>query len=224
MKISMHAYCVNKTDKIISIDAMWDKEPWNCIKSLSIESDNDWEPTFKPSTEVKLCYDTENLYLIFRVKDQYIKCTTYHHNGPVWEDSCVEFFFSPFSVTHYGYFNIEINCCGYALMAFQRVPNIDYDLFTIEDIETTKIARTINTAVINEMEQPSEWSIEYKLPFKILTKYTKFPYPMKGDNWLANFYKCAENNSHPHWLSWARIKNPQPDFHLIQYMKTLSFG
>jgi len=224
MKDDLFYYKVNKTDEHLPIDGNWNKPLWNRTGSLLIANDNNWVPSYKPHTEVKLRYNNTNLYVIFCVRDQYIKCVTDNHNGPVWHDSCVEFFFSPDITNSQNYFNIEVNCSGYAYMAFQRVPKIDYDLFTIEDIETTKIAHTINDLVIEEIEQPMDWFIEYKLPFEILGQYTKFPSPVKGDIWRANFYKCAENNSHPHWLSWAKIKNPQPDFHLIQYMRTLKFN
>ncbi len=157
------------------------------------------------------------------MQDQYVRCVVDKHNGPVWQDSCVEFFFAPNPNDVNKYFNIEINCNGYANMAFQRVSKIDYDLFTIEDIEETKIANTISEPVIKETDKPIEWFIESRLPFGILAKYTGFQNPGKGDMWRANFFKCAENNSHPHWLSWAKMKNLQPDFHLPQYMNVLKF-
>ena len=29
----------------------------------------------------------------------------------------------------------------------------------------------------------------------------------------ANFYKCGDKTAHPHYVSWAPINTPQPDFH-----------
>ena len=183
------------------IDGNWDKPVWNKVESLTIANDNDWAPSYKPLTEVKLCYDDKHLYVIFRVQDRYVKCMTQKQNGPVWQDSCVEFFFSPDPNNSQKYFNIEINCSGYAHMAYQRVPRIDNDFFTAEDIRATRIAHTINGLVVEEIEQPMEWTIDYRLPFALLAKYAEFPYPKKGTTWMVNFFKCAENNSHPHWLS-----------------------
>ena len=217
-------YIVHKTDAHLHIDGNWNKQIWKRTKSLLINNENDWGSSHKPQTDAKLCYDNENIYVIFRVKDQYLKCATSRHNGPVWQDSCVEFFFSPYSIAIQKYFNIEVNCNGYAYMAFQRDSKIDYDLFPIEDIEATKIVHTLNSLAVKEIEQPIEWFIEYKLPFAMLAKYSAFLKPQKGTIWRANFYKCAENNSHPHWLSWTKIKSPKPDFHLIQFMGTLKFN
>ena len=50
-------------------------------------------PEFRPAVKAKMTYDDENLYVIFRVQDRYVRCITKDFNGPVWEDSCVEFFF-----------------------------------------------------------------------------------------------------------------------------------
>jgi len=33
-----------------------------------------------------------------------------------------------------------------------------------------------------------------------------------GQIWRANFYKCADESSHPHWGSWADI-GERLDFH-----------
>jgi hypothetical protein len=47
--------------------------------------------------------------------------------------------------------------------------------------------------------------------------------PAPGVRWRANFYKCAEHNSHPHWLMWAPIDFPKPNFHLPEFFGTLEF-
>lgn len=220
----MSYYIINKVNEPVFGNAIWNKPVWQNIESLIISNNNNWKSCWKPHTEVKSCYDDKNLYLIFYVKDQFVKCETNKHNGPVWEDSCVEFFFSPGSADSRTYFNIEINCCGFAYMAFQRDPKIDYDLFSIEDIEASKINYSLKRSVVNEIKSPQEWVIEYKLPFDILNKYFRFQYPEKGAIWRGNFFKCAENNSQPHWLSWTNINNPIPDFHLPQYMGKLKFN
>ncbi len=217
-------YFINKTEKSFLIDGNWNKVPWNRTDPLHIDNDNMWQITYKPYTAVKLCYNDENIYVIFQVKDQYVKCLTDSSNGPVWQDSCVEFFFAPDSSRPENYFNIEINCSGCAYMAYNRTTRIDYDLFTVEDINKTNIAHTIKGLVKKEIEQPIEWIIEYKLPFEVLKKYCKFQHPAKKDTWKANFFKCAENNSHPHWVSWSKVESIRPDFHQSQFMGTLIFN
>ena len=48
--------------------------------------------------------------------------------------------------------------------------------------------------------------------------------PEPGVGWRANLYKCADDSSHPHWLTWAHVDNPTPDFHLREFFGILRFA
>jgi hypothetical protein len=39
----------------------------------------------------------------------------------------------------------------------------------------------------------------------------------------GNFYKCGDKLPVPHYLSWAPIATPRPDFHRPEYFDTLMF-
>jgi hypothetical protein len=65
--------------------------------------------------------------------------------------------------------------------------------------------------------------VEYTLPFSILEKYMKVDLPMPGKKWRANFYKCGDKTSHPHWLTWAPVEFPKPNFHLPGFFGMLIF-
>ena len=41
------------------------------------------------------------------------------------------------------------------------------------------------------------------------------------DTLKANFYKCGDLTSHPHYLSWSPIGTPKPDFHRPEYFGEL---
>jgi len=216
-------YKIEKISKNITIDGKWNKPEWNHKESIAILNNNGWKADFMPKSRVKLSYDESNLYVIFRVEDKYIKCNTTYYNGPVWEDSCVEFFFSSNPNKSPKYFNLEMNCGGTVLMAYQRIPGKDFSLIKVEDLLKMEIAHSLPELIKEEIQLPVTWTVEYRLPFHILKRYTNIATPEKGVVWKANFYKCAEKNSHPHWLSWTRINSPQPDFHLPQYFGSLEF-
>src|ERR1700754_4053651 len=105
-------YPIYKLMHPIKIDGDWLKYPWRNLKSLNIKHFMGVVPHFTPSAEAKAAYDDENIYAIFRVKDRYVRCLEQHHNGPVSNDSCVEFFFSPDPDLPERYFNLEVNCGG----------------------------------------------------------------------------------------------------------------
>jgi hypothetical protein len=58
---------------------------------------------------------------------------------------------------------------------------------------------------------------------EILQKYAPVQRPGPTVTWRANFYKCGDKTSHPHWLTWNPVDKPRPDFHLPQYFGTLVF-
>ena len=76
-----------------------------------------------------------------------------------------------------------------------------------------------------EKKQPTTWVVQYSIPLALLEKYCKVVRPAPGVVWKGNFYKCAEQTSHPHWLNWAPIdKEPAAaGFHLPELFGTLEF-
>jgi hypothetical protein len=180
-------------------------------------------PVFHPLVQAKMMYDDENLFVIFRVNDRYVRCLTKDINGPVWKDSCVEFFFSPDSNLPEHYFNLEINCGGTPLMHYNIVPG--KDIFKVEekDIKKIEIAYSMPQIINPEISEQVNWTVEYRIPLDILQNYSQLSHPKKGVIWRGNFYKIAENNSNPHYITWAAINNNKPDFHLPQFFGLLKF-
>jgi len=216
-------YKIKRTDKQFELDGNWDKTAWHSIEPLAVTNDNGWTMDFKPGVNVKLLYDDTHIYLIYKVEDRYVKCVTDKINGPVWKDSCVEFFFAPNVDEPNKYFNLEINCGGTALMSYQKNPRTEYVSLSEDDIKQIKIVHSLPKVVGEEILEPINWIIEIGLPIKILESYSKISFPSAGVNWKANFYKCAENNSHPHWISWTEIKASKPDFHQPAYFGIIEF-
>jgi hypothetical protein len=42
-----------------------------------------------------------------------------------------------------------------------------------------------------------------------------------GQSWRGNFFKCAEEISHPHWASWSPVD--ELNFHLPRCFGTIHF-
>jgi hypothetical protein len=57
----------------------------------------------------------------------------------------------------------------------------------------------------------------------MLEKYTNVKRPATGVQWRANFYKCGDKTSHPHWLTWSVVDKPEPDFHRPEFFGILEF-
>lgn len=216
-------YEVFSLKQSMKIDGDWDKPQWQKSKAIVIENNMGSSPGFLPAVQAKMMYDDENLYIIFLVKDRYVRCITKDFNGPVWEDACVEFFFSPDTNFPERYFNLEINCGGTPLMHYNVIPGEEITILEINDIEMIEIAHSLPQIIDPEISEPVTWTIEYRIPLVLLEKYSKITHPEPGINWKANFYKIAENSSNPHYLTWSVVDNYKPDFHLPQFFGLLRF-
>jgi hypothetical protein len=216
-------YKVAMTKKPVKIDANWDNPVWKKVQAADIVNYMGKVPEFKPEVQVKMMYDKENIYLIFRVKDKNVRCITNKINGPVWQDSAVEFFFAPDSGKPLLYFNLETNCGGTPLMHFNTVPRKESKKLSEDDIKLIEIAHSLPEIIDPEIGEPVTWTLEYKIPVSLLEKYATVTPPGKGVVWRANFYKIAENSSNPHYITWSKIENPKPNFHLPQFFGKLKF-
>lgn len=216
-------YEVARFENAPVIDANWNKKEWTDVDPLAIDNFMGDQPEHFPKVKAKIAYDREAIYVIFNVEDQYVKAIHKNHQDPVYKDSCVEFFFSPGESSEGGYFNLEMNCGGKMLFHHQEAPRTGNVNISPEDIEQVKVAHSLPELVEPEIQEPTTWTVEYRIPFSILWKYHQVSTPGSGTTWRANFYKCADGTSHPHWLTWSPIDFPRPNFHVPEYFGNLEF-
>ncbi len=216
-------YVVRQVKTPVEVDANWNKPVWQDIEPIALEYYMGDKPQHIPRVQAKLTYDEQNLYVIWKVDDQYVRAVAENHQGPVFRDSCVEFFFIPDNLGGLEYFNLEMNCGGTMLFHHQEYQNPKKINITEEDISQMKVAHSLPRLIPEEIKEKTTWYLEYAIPFKILKNYYQLETPQSGAMWRANFYKCADRTSHPHWLTWALVDNPKPNFHLPQFFGSLVF-
>lgn len=214
-------YSVHRLHGTMKIDGNWNKPQWSTADSLSISNYMGPYPGFWPVTHAKMLYDDEALYIIFRVYDRFAGSVVQEPNGPVSGDACVEFFFAPDTRFPSDYFNMEINAGGTPLMRFNGREK--KNPFTAADFAAIEIAHSLPAIVNPPIEEEVTWTIEYKIPLRILKQYCTITNPEPGVTWRANFYKIASKGANPHWLTWAVVKNEVPKFHLPQYFGSIVF-
>ena len=221
---SSPTYLVKRQKKEMKIDGKWSKSQWRSAKTIRLTHFMGKIPEFRPKVKVKMMYDDDNLYLIFKVKDRYVRSIVENFNGPVSTDACVEFFFSPEIDFPKRYFNLEINAGGIPLMAYHTYGQKESKKFSIEDLKKIEIAHSLPVKVDPEITKPVTWTIEYKLPISVLRKYGNVPQPKAGVTWNANFYKTASKGNNIHYITWSYVDNEKPNFHLPQYFGKIEFG
>lgn len=216
-------YEVAKLKKAIKIDAKWNKSQWKKIKPIDIKLYMGKESAFKPQVQAKMMYDDANVYLIFQVKDRFVKSVMTKINDQVSTDSCVEFFFAPDFEHPLKYFNLEINAGGVPLLYYITKPMSGLTILKDEEISQIEIAHSLPSVVDPEITEPVTWNIEYRIPLAMLRKYSNVTNPAPGVIWKANFYKTGSKTSNPNYLTWSFVDNPRPNFHLPQFFGTLKF-
>lgn len=178
-----------------------------------------------PETRFRVLYDETNLYVCFDVNDRYVRSIQTAYQSPVCRDSCVEFFVQPQAGK--GYFNFEVNAGGALLVYYvedpARVPDKGFAKFTpVPEMwgKQIEIRSSLPRVVEPEITEPLTWQIRYKVPFKLIEAFVGAQ-RQSGARWRANFYKCGDQTSHPHWLSWSPVK--ALNFHLPECFGELVF-
>lgn len=216
-------YEVVKLDRPMKIDGDWNKPQWKNVEPVKLEKHMGQPAKFTPVVEAKMMYDDSNVFVIFRVKDRYVKSTVREFNGSVSQNSCVEFFFSPDAAYPLKYFNLEINAGGTPLIFYITKPWNEFVKLKDTDISKIEIAHSLPEKVDPEISEPVTWTIEYRVPFDMLKKYSNISKPGPGVRWKGNFYKTGSKTSSPNYMTWSFVDNPTPNFHLPQYFGTLKF-
>jgi len=65
------------------------------------------------------------------------------------------------------------------------------------------------------------WTLRFYIPFAVFENYVGPLGEVAGQSWRGNFFKCAEDCSHPHWAAWSPVD--EFNFHLPRCFGTLRF-
>lgn len=233
-------YIIQRALQRPSLKGLWDESAWQKVPAMAINHFLSMSKSRHPRVEAKVVYQDEGLFVFFRVFDKFIRCVRTEYQSSVSQDSCVEFFVQPRPGC--GYFNFEINGGGTMLLHFCQPPTsssanapkaptgkdisvrkLVYDPVPWELGRQVVIYHSLPPVVEPEIEVDTEWRIEYFVPFKIFEHYLGPLGKISGQAWRANFYKCGDETSHPHWASWAPM-GPECNFHLPQYFASIKFG
>lgn len=181
-------------------------------------------PVHQPRTEFRLGYDDDGIAGVFRVQDRYVRAVAEKHQDPVWRDSCVELFFTPHDDPSRGYFNLEMNAGGKMLFRYQEQPRVSPVSVSDADLQSVYVATSMPERIEPEIVEPVEWRLAFRVPLGLIRRYCpRAVAPAAGVTWRANLQKCADGTSHPHWITWAPILVPEPDFHRPEHFGTLRF-
>jgi len=180
---------------------------------MNIDKVNWPEYPYAPKATAHLAHDGEKLYCLYDVTENNLRVETLHDNGPVWEDSCVELFVADADGKHY--YNFETNAIGTAL-ASRRISRTECVHFLPEAMDRiTRIPSLPRKRTDRFSEDGISWQLLVAIPFTLMG-YEKGVLP---DALRINLYKCGDKTNMPHFLSWAPVVTPSPDFHRPEFFE-----
>jgi len=195
--------------------ADWEDPFWDTAETVEIAHFRPEGSDHRPRTVARLLYDAKGIHGIFRVQDRYVRCMRTNYLDEVWKDSCVEFFAEP--KPDQGYFNFEFNCGG-AFLCYHIVnPERMADGFKEFTKMPAEIGRTIQVwpslpgRIDPEILESLSWTLRFYIPFSLFEHRLGPLGGIPGQVWRGNFFKCADESSHPHWGSWMPVD--RFDFH-----------
>jgi hypothetical protein len=203
---------------------------WSAADELEVTNFTWDDSGHHPRTRARLLWDDGWLAVLFVVDDHYVRAVAEAFNDSVCSDSCVEFFVAPDAdPVQDAYFNFEVNCGGTVLLhrcasTAEKAAGTGSVSVTDEDGETICMATTQPKIVEPEITEPTTWAVEYHVPWSLFEKYFGVVKPTSGTRWRANFYKCGDATSHPHWGSWAPVDVPKPSFHQPEFFQPVHFA
>lgn len=173
--------------------------------------------SYRPEITFKIGHTSKEVLLKFQVNEKYIRAVETRTNGDVYKDSCVEFFLS-FDKTNY--YNFEFNCIGTIHLAYG--PDRDNRKFVAPEIvREIEVESSLGAEPFNEKSGNFKWELVVRIPLKCFA----FSDIQSLDNQAAtaNFYKCGDETTLPHYLTWNPIETAAPDYHQPEFFGKIRF-
>ena len=172
---------------------------------------------YKPDLKFRIGHVGNEIWLKYYVREKNILAQETRTNGDVYKDSTVEFFLSFDQENSY---HFEFNCIGTIHIGYgpgreNRTP------VTPEIAEKIDIESSLGNQPFAEKSGDFEWEMMIRIPlvcfeFDTIKK-------LDGLKARANFYKCGDETSDPHFVSWNPIKTENPDYHCPQFFGAVEF-
>ena len=178
-----------------------------------------WPALFalKPDCKFKIARSSTAFFIHFVVNEEQIRAIYTSDHDSVWQDSCVEFFCQiPGSKT---YFNFEFNCIGTCLATERASRTEAVNPLSPDKMSQIKRFASLGREPFEEKSGDFDWTLTVEIPFRIIgIDADNLPKIIK-----ANLYKCGDETSVPHYVSWSPIGVEKPDFHRPEFFGEMQF-
>lgn len=170
-----------------------------------------------PEVSFRLFHNDEYLFLQYDVREGATAALETRDGKDVYRDSCVEFFLQPLNADPH-YYNFEWNAIGTLCMS-RRTGREDPVHASAEALGAVLRASTYPRQAFSEVKGDNVWRLRVAIPCAAL--FAGELTSWKGAQLRGNFYKCGDGLSTPHYITWAPIQAPAPDYHRPEYFQEI---
>ena len=169
---------------------------------------------YKPLCTAQLVYlKGEGFLARLYCREAEPRVTVACEDGPVYKDSCLEWFCNFAPERSDIYMNMEVNAAGRMLCRLgsgrqNRQP----------------LPETAPRPRVCASREEGGWSLELFVPLATVKAVWGKEDFASGDTIKANFYKCGDETEHLHYGMWSRCETEKPDFHRPEFFGTLVIG
>ena len=169
---------------------------------------------YKPLCTAQLVYlKGEGFLARLYCREAEPRVTVACEDGPVYKDSCLEWFCNFAPERSDIYMNMEVNAAGRMLCRLgsgrqNRQP----------------LPETAPRPRVCASREEGSWSLELFVPLATVKAVWGKEDFASGDTIKANFYKCGDETEHLHYGMWSRCETEKPDFHRPEFFGTLVIG
>lgn len=179
----------------------------------------DWkEYPYKPSMKFRVAHTGDRILVQYEVEEASVRAVASHDNGRVWEDACAEFFVQPDEASG-KYYNFECNCAGTLLLGYGKPGEREHA--PSEVMQSVDRWASLGRMPFEERMGDCKWRLALVIPVTAL--FHDDIRLLDGLDMRANFYKCGDKLTTPHFLSWSKIELPSPCFHCPPFFGQIHF-
>ncbi|HPE74905.1 MAG TPA: carbohydrate-binding family 9-like protein [Draconibacterium sp.] len=191
---------------------------WKSTEWIPVQQRTNKTETY--STNAKILYSENGIYVLFDCSDKKLISTKYNDNLSLWEDDVVEVFLwtqEDFPV----YFEYELSPLNYELPLI--IPNnkgvfMGWSPWQYEGDRKTRHAVSVKGGKSENGSQITSWTAELFIPFSLLKPLPQVP-PKSGTTWRGNLYRIDYDQGMT-LFSWNRIEK---SFHEYNNFGTFIF-
>ncbi len=173
--------------------------------------------SYKPKLSFRIGHIDKEIWLKYYVTEKNILAKETRINGEVYKDSTVEFFIS---VDGLNYYNFEFSCIGITHLAHGPGRG-NRNFVDPEIVKKIEIESSLGNKPFEEKSGNFEWEMMIRIPVECFA-FDKIK-TLSGLKATANFYKCGDETSEPHFVTWNPIGTENPDYHCPQYFGKVQF-